>query len=70
MERILKFDDPEVLDAVLDLLIGVSGLNDKERSVPSHIAIREDSVRAAVEFGYRKTEDCEHHCLEYLGIAV
>lgn len=70
MERIVKLDDPDVLDAVLDLLVGVSGLNDKERLQPAHLAIRDDAAMAAIDFGYRRTETCERHCHEDLGIAV
>lgn len=70
MERITKFDDPDLLDAVLELVVGVTGLNDRERERPARIAVRDDAARAAIEFGYRKTADCDKHCDEYLGIAV
>jgi hypothetical protein len=70
MRTITKFDDPELLDAALELLTGVSGLQDKERNDPLHAALRDDCVRAALDFGYRKTLDCDRHCEEYLGIAV
>lgn len=70
MERITKFDDPDVLEAALELVVGLSGLNDTARAAPSHTAAREDSARAALDFGYRRTVDCERHCEEYLGIAV
>lgn len=70
MERITKFDDPELLEAVLELVTVVSGLDDGERRKPGHAAKREDAARAALDFGYRKTVDCDRHCEEYLGIAV
>lgn len=70
MERISKFDDPDVLEAALELVVGLTGLNDKERDLPDHLAIRDDAARAAADFGYRKTSDCDRHCEEYLGIAV
>ena len=70
MRIIIKFDDPELLDAALELLTGVSGLDDKERRDPEHIALRDDAARAALDFGYRQTLDCEQRCVEYLGIAV
>jgi hypothetical protein len=70
MAIITKFDDPKLLDAALELVVGISGLNDHDRSDPRHIASRADCARAALEFGYRKTDDCERHCEEYLGIAV
>lgn len=65
-----KYDDPELLDAVLELVTGSSGLNDKERCDPRHVAQRHDFARAALDFGYRQTTDCNQHCEEYLGIAV
>lgn len=70
MERITKFDDPDLLDAVLDLVVGIAGLNDQERGLPAHVAVRDDAARAAIEFGYRKTADCDRSCDQYLGIAV
>jgi hypothetical protein len=70
MKRIMKFDDPDLLDAALDLVVGLSGLNDPDRSNPSHIALRDDAARAAVHFGYQQTEKCYRHCEEDLGIAV
>ena len=70
MRIITKFDDPELLDAALELLAGVSGLGDKERRDPKHVALRDDAARAALDFGYRQTLDCDRHCEEYLGIAV
>jgi len=70
MKRIMKFDDPDLLDATLDLVVGLTGLNDVDRGEPSHVAVRDDAARAAVHFGYRQTEDCYRHCEEDLGIAV
>lgn len=70
MKIITKYDDPSLLDAALELVIGVSGLGDDERRDPGHIAARDDSTRAALDFGYKKTIDCDRHCEEYLGIAV
>jgi hypothetical protein len=70
MKVITKFDDPDLLDAVLAIVIGISGLNDLDRLDPRHTAARDDAARAALDFGYRKTADCDQHCEEYLGIAV
>lgn len=70
MKRIMKFDDPEVLTAALDLVVGLTGLNDPQREEASHIAVRDDAARAAVHFGYTETESCHRHCEEDLGIAV
>lgn len=70
MKVITKFDDPSLLDAALELLVGVSGLDDRERGDPRRIAVRDDCARAALDFGYRQTDDCDRHCEEYLGIAV
>lgn len=70
MKIVTKFDDPEVLEAVLGLVLGASGLNDVDRADPGHIAQRDDFARAALDFGYRKTPDCDRRCEEYLGIAV
>lgn len=60
MRTILKYNDPEVLDAVLELLSGVGDFAGEKG----------DCLQAALDFGYRQTEDCEKHCQEYLGIAV
>lgn len=70
MAIISKFDDQTLLDAALELVVGVAGLNDQDRRDPRHVAARDDCARAALEFGYRKTVDCDRHCEEYLGIAV
>lgn len=70
MAIISKFDDQTQIDAALELVVGVTGLNDRDRRDPGHVAARDDCARAALEFGYRKTIDCDHHCEEYLGIAV
>jgi hypothetical protein len=60
MNRITKYDDPDVLEAALELVAGVCDLTGEKG----------DCAQAALDYGYRKTEDCEKHCLEYLGIAV
>ena len=70
MKRIMKFDDPDVLSAALDLVVGLTGLNDPDRADASHMALRDDAARAAVHFGYGETQDCYRHCEEDLGIAV
>lgn len=70
MKRIMKFDDPEVLSAALDLVVGLSGLNDPDRLDASHVALRDDAARAAAHFGYGETEECYQHCEDYLGINV
>lgn len=69
-EIVAKFDDPEVLQAALELLVVLTGLNDKDRHLPDHVAIRDDATRAAIDFGYRRTPICANHCEEDLGIAV
>ena len=72
MRRITKFDDPDLLDAVLDLVVGLSGLNvsDQERASFEHLALRTDAAQAALDFGYRQTGHCQRGEEEYLGIAV
>lgn len=60
MERITKYDDPDLLDAVLELLAGLSDFQGHKG----------DAAQAALDYGYRKTPDCDEHCREYLGIAV
>jgi hypothetical protein len=60
VDRITKFDDPDVLDAMIELVAGVFD----ERGDKCDCAL------AALEYAYRKTHDCEQHCQEYLGIAV
>jgi hypothetical protein len=70
MKRIMKFDDPDVLDAAIEIVVGLTGLNDPKRADASRIALRDDAARAAVHFGYRQTQECYRHCEEDLGIAV
>jgi hypothetical protein len=60
MMRITKYDDPDLLDAVLELIAGTSDFSGDKG----------DCARAALDYGYRLTADCEKHCVEYLGIAV
>lgn len=60
MKRITKYDDPDVLDATLELIAGTYDTRGDKG----------DAAQAALDYGYRKTEDCERHCHEYLGIAV
>jgi hypothetical protein len=60
MKRILKFDDPDVLDAALELLAGVSDFSGDKG----------DCAMAALDYGYRRTEDCEKHARAYLKLAV
>jgi len=60
MKRIIKYDDPDLLDAALELIAGVSDFTGEKG----------DCAQAALDYGYRQTEDCERHCQEYLGIAV
>lgn len=72
MKRITKFDDPEVLQAALELVTVLGGLNlqEEERVNPVSVGVRADAAQAAVDFGYRKTEHCDQCCKEYLDIAV
>lgn len=72
MKRITKFDDPEVLQAALELVTALGGLHleEDERIHPMSVGVRADAAQAAVDFGYRKTEHCDQSCREYLGIAV
>lgn len=60
MKRITKYDDPDLLEAALELLAGVSDMHGEKG----------DCAQAAMDYGYRQTVDCEKHCVEYLGIAV
>lgn len=70
MKTVTKYDDPDLLNAVLYLVLGVSGLDDAERDLPGHVSQRDNAARAALSYGYRKTPDCDRHCEAYLGIAV
>lgn len=70
IEIVTKFDDPEVLEAALELLVALTGLNDRDRHLPDHVANRDDAARAAIDFAYRRTPTCGRHCEEDLGIAV
>lgn len=60
MEIITKYDDPILLDAVMELLAGVYDTRGDKG----------DCAQAALEYGYRKTADCQKHCDDYLSIAV
>lgn len=70
MDRITKFDDQDQINAALDLITGLSGLNDKDRLLPEHVKLRDDAAQAAIDHGYRKTDHCQRGEEEYLGIAV
>ena len=72
MRRITKFDDPEVLQATLELVTVLGGLNlgEAERIDAMSVGVRADAAQAAVDFGYRKTDHCDQSCRQYLGIAV
>lgn len=72
MKRITKFDDPDVLQAALELVTALGGLNleEDERSLPMNVGVRADAAQAAVDFGYRKTTHCDQSEREYLGLAV
>lgn len=59
MERINKFDDPDVLDAVLELVAGVYDVT----------GVKGDCAEAAMDFGYRKTDHCQKQGRDYLGLA-
>ena len=70
MERITKFDDPDVLSAALELVVGLAGLNDSDRLLPARVRMRDDAAQAAVDYGYRKTDHCQQCETDFLGLAV
>lgn len=58
MERINKFDDPDVLDAVMELVNGVHC----ERGNKG------DAAQAALRWAYQQTPHCAERCREYLAL--
>lgn len=62
LDRILKTDDPDALDALLVLLVGLAPTEEEER-------FKHDAAWAAIEYGYRKTGDCDESCRKYVGLA-
>lgn len=62
MKRIVdKYDDPDLLDAALELLAGVI---DQEGD-----KYRNEAAWAAIEYGYTKTKDFELQARRYVGAA-
>lgn len=63
IDRIAKYDDPDLLDAVLELLATVS--SDKESD-----KFKYEAAWAAIDYGFTKTAGVRKAAQVYLGIAV
>ena len=60
-ERIYKDDDPEQLDALLELLGGLCPTLEEAKH-------KHDVTWDVIEYGYRKTPDCDLAARRYLGV--
>lgn len=56
-------DDPEVLDALLELLAALAPTEDQDK-------FKHEAAWAAIERGYFRTEDARLAARRYLGVAV
>lgn len=63
LDRILTTDDPDVLEAVLELLAGLVPTETENK-------YKYDAACAAIDYGYSKTEHCRRSGRQYLGLAV
>lgn len=62
IDRIIKSDDPDQLDALLELLAAIAPTFNEEK-------YKHDLAWAAIDYGYRQTDDCRKSCRRYLGVA-
>lgn len=62
VKRIIKTDDPDQLDALLELLAGIAPTEEEEK-------YKYDVAWAAIDFAYQGTADCHISCRQYLGVA-
>ena len=63
MDRILKYDDADLLDAVLELLATVASDKDADK-------FKYEAAWAAIDYGFTKTEGLRPAARRYLGVAV
>jgi len=63
IDVIVPRDDPEALDALLELLAAVAPTQEEEK-------YKHELAWAAIDHGYKRTKDCCDSCRRYLGIAV
>jgi hypothetical protein len=61
MDKIIPTDDQEALQALLELLAGIAPTSEEEK-------YKHDAALAAIDYGYRKTVDCDNACARYVGI--
>jgi hypothetical protein len=62
MDRIMKTDDPDMLDALLELLAVVAPTEEEEK-------YKHEMAWAAIDHGYKRTDDCRKSGRRYLGVA-
>jgi hypothetical protein len=62
MERIMKSDDPDQLDALLELLAAIAPTEGEEK-------YKHEIAWAAIDHGYKRTEHCRKSGRRYLGVA-
>lgn len=63
IDRIVKNDDPDQLDALLELLAAIAPTKKEEK-------YKNEIAWAAIDYGYKKTDDCRKSCRKYLGVAA
>jgi hypothetical protein len=63
MEHVSKYDDPELMDAVLHLVAGVAADKDSDK-------FKHEAAWAAIDYGFTKTAGLRKAAQDYLGVAV
>jgi hypothetical protein len=61
--EVVQDDDPERLDAFLHLMASVAPTEQENK-------LKHEIAWAVIDYGYRKTRDCQEACRRYLGVAV
>ena len=62
-DKIVKCDDPEALQALLELLAVIAPTEQEEK-------YKYEIAWAVIQHGYRRTADCDKSCRRYLGIVA
>ena len=64
-DRVVRCDDPEIIDALLELLAGIAPDGDWDHA-DENKPYKYDAAWAAIQYGFRKTIHCEEACREHL----
>lgn len=63
VDRIVKTDDPDMLDALMELLAAVAPTEDEEK-------YKSEVAWAAIDHAFTMSEHCRRSCRQHLGVAV